>query len=228
MRVMVAEDEPFLRNTIASGLIDRGVSVVGTAANTEELLRLVDEKAPTGVDVALLDMGMPQGPAGPSDMFNGLEAAREIRRRYPEIAIMVFSNYANISLVLAVANLGSRIGYQLKTRAENLPEIIESMQALTRGESRIDPSIIDDLVNRPRPDNLDPIRALSERDRAVLALGAQGLSNGSIASQLSMPLSTVEASWTAIYRSCAIPNDGTLNQRVTAVIHFLRSGWMQS
>lgn len=226
MRVIVAEDN-FLRELLVRALPDHGIQVIGQARTTRELVERVDAEAP---DLVTIDFEMPRlEPTDEPEYGAGLDAAREIRRRHPSVAILALSQYAEVPWAQEIAALGMAVGYQLKDRVQDLGGLVATMRAVAGGDIRIDTTLVAALFARKRVD--DPIRRLSNREREVLQLMAEGLSNTAIAERLYIQPRTVEGHETSIYRALGLANPRTetggkpkINVRVMAVLAFLKSG----
>jgi len=196
--------------------------VTGRASTVAELLRLVDVDPP---DIVLLDMVMPRDDpkAEPEPEAAGLDAARQIRRDHPNVAILVLSQYDQMNWVEQVVGLGRGVGYLLKGRLRELGQLVEDIRAVAAGEIRIDSTLVARLVQRPR-DN-DPLEQLTPRELEVLRLMAEGLTNAGIAARLFIGLGRVESHVTEIYSKLRISHQGgAINARVVAVLTLLRSG----
>ena len=221
MRVIVAEDN-YTRDAIADvlGAPPYGMDVIGRASTIADLLRLVDADPP---DIVTLDLRMPRVDPLAKPELAGMDAARQIRRAHPGVAILVLSQFDYVPWVEEVVKLGMAVGYQLKDELRDIGRLAEVMRAVAAGEIRIDSTLVARLVSRPRPD--DPLDRLTRREREVLGLMAEGLSNAGIAARLVIEHGSVEAHATEIYRKLGISHlGGEVNARVMAVLAFLRSG----
>ena len=164
-RVVLADDAALLRDALAIGLRAAGFDVVGQAADVEALLRLVDASAP---DVVVVDVRMP-----PTHTTEGLEAAREIRRRHPGIAILVLSQYVETRYAVDLVRDDPRgIGYLLKDRVARLDDLADAVHRVEAGGSVIDPEVVARLLGRPRRHS--PLDELTTREREILTLMAEG------------------------------------------------------
>ncbi len=226
MRVIIAEDG-FLRDLLARSFPDYGLKVCGQARTTQELINLVDADPP---DIVTVDINMPRTkPDGEPEYGAGVEAAHTIRQRHPDVAILALSQHAEVPWAEEIASLGMAVGYQLKDRVQDMDALVETMRAVADGDIRIDRTLIAALVGRKRVD--DPVQNLSVREREVLQLMAEGLSDAAIAEKLFLAGSTVEGHERSIYQKLGLSplrSDGDgkprLNIRVMAVLAFLRSG----
>ncbi|MFC0430518.1 response regulator transcription factor [Kutzneria buriramensis] len=224
MRVIVAEDG-VMRGLLVEYLLGHGIEVIGQAATTQELLGLVDADPPQLVTV---DFGMPRRLGTIPEYGAGLDAAKEIRRRHPHVAILALSQYTELSWAQEILSLGTAVGYQLKDRVGTPDQLLVTMREVAEGAVRIDGKLTGPLLRPAHKD--DPLRNLSKRQREILELIAQGWSNHSIGKQLCLTESTVEGHVTLILRSLGIvvrPPDGgepEINGRVMAVLEFLKPG----
>ena len=211
---MLAEDSALLREGLTHTLAARGIEVTGQAADTGSLLRLVDRQAP---DVVLLDLRMP-----PTFTDEGLQAAERIRAEYPDVAVLLLSQYTDIALAARlVQTLPRAAGYLLKERIGDTDQLTDALHRVTRGELVLDPELVRALVVRPR--TADPLQRLSDRERGVLTLMAEGRSNAGIAARLYLSPKTVERHVAAVFDKLGLPPDSDDNRRVLAVIAFLRA-----
>jgi DNA-binding NarL/FixJ family response regulator len=213
VRVVVADDSVILREGLARLLGEAGFDVAGQAADGAELVELVEAERP---DVAIVDIRMP-----PTHTDEGLQAAREIRARRPETGILVLSQYVRPSYALELLSEGTEgIGYVLKDRVSDLDELASSVRRVGEGGSVLDPTVVAQLVERPRP-GPDPLEDLSDREREVLALMAEGRSNKAIAQQLFITEHTVEKHVKSIFGKLRLPATADDHRRVLAVLTFL-------
>ena len=209
--VVIADDDLLLREGIASLLTVAGYSIVGQAGDATELLKLVREHRP---DLAIVDIRMP-----PDHSTEGLRAAQAIRDEIPETAILVLSAYVEVKHATTLLASGQRSGYLLKSRVANIDEFLESIDRLCRGGSVVDPSLVVELIAARTAD--DPLEELTPREREVLALMAEGRSNGGIARRLWVTEGTVEKHVHSIFVKLLLPETGDDHRRVLAVIAFL-------
>jgi DNA-binding NarL/FixJ family response regulator len=212
-RVVIADDEVLLREGLA-GLLERsGFGVVGQARDGDELLELARGHEP---DLVIVDIRMP-----PTHTTEGLDAARAIREDLPETAILVLSAHVDVEHAMDLLASGERIGYLLKSRVTDLDEFLDTLDRILKGGSAVDPALVQGLVAARRVH--DPLAGLSPREREVLALMAEGRSNGGIARRLWVTEGTVEKHVRSILGKLRLPETGDDHRRVLAVIAFLES-----
>jgi DNA-binding NarL/FixJ family response regulator len=215
MRVVIADDSLLLREGVSRLLVEAGFEVVGQAGDADELLREVAEKEP---DVAIVDIRMP-----PTHTDEGLQAARQLRRRYPSLGVIVLSQYVRPSYAFELLADDARgVGYLLKDRVSDLHDLADAVERIGRGGSVLDPSVVAQLVGRRRQGH-DPIDDLSDREREVLALMAEGRSNRAIAERLVITERTVEKHVRSILAKLRIPESQEDHRRVLAVLAYLGS-----
>src|SRR5213075_549889 len=175
MRVAVAEDSVLLREGIARLLEDSGFEVVGQSGTAEDLLLKVRSYKP---DIAIVDIRMP-----PTQTDEGLRAAKQIRDEHPETAVLVLSQYVEEGYALELLQESAEgVGYLLKDRVYDLADFVAAVKRVAAGGSALDPSVVSQLVGRRRSD--DPLDELTAREREVLGLMAEGLSNSAIAAKV--------------------------------------------
>lgn len=214
MRVVVADDVMLVREGIVRLLTDAGIEVAAETGDADGLLRHVRRERP---DVAIVDIRMP-----PTHTDEGLVAAQAIRAEQPGTAVLVLSEYVEASYALRlIEELPERVGYLLKERIFDVAVLVDAMRRLTEGETVIDPTIVARLVGRRR--RHDPLAELTDREREVLGLIAEGLSNRAIAARLFVTDRTVEAHTKHIFAKLDLPESADQHRRVLAVLTFLRS-----
>jgi DNA-binding NarL/FixJ family response regulator len=211
--VVVADDDVLLREGLASLLDRHGYSVVGVADDGAHLLRLVEEVTP---DLAVVDIRMP-----PTHTNEGLAAAREIRTRFPSVAILVLSAFVEVEHAIELLASGERIGYLLKTRITDVEDFLETLHRVQDGGTVVDPAVVQELVAAHR--RRDPLDVLSPREREVLALMAEGRSNAGVARQLWVTEGTVEKHVRSILTKLDLPETDETHRRVLAVLTFLEA-----
>ena len=214
MRVVLADDTVLLREGVARILGEAGFEVVGQAGNAEELMLKVRSYSP---DVAIVDIRMP-----PTHTDEGLRAAQEIREAYPDVGVLVLSQYVEAGYAMELlAESAEGVGYLLKDRVSDVNEFADAVRRVGEGGSALDPTIVSQLVGRRRRD--DPIDQLTPREREVLGLMAEGRSNSGIAEQLVVTERAVEKHVTSIFAKLRLPAAAEDHRRVLAVLAYLRS-----
>jgi DNA-binding NarL/FixJ family response regulator len=211
LRVLLAEDDVLLREGLASLLERSGYDVAGQAADGTGLLALARETRP---DLVVADIRMP-----PTHTTEGLEAARVIRQEMPDTAILVLSAYVEVEHAMELLASGRRIGYLLKSRISDVGEFLDTLRRVANGSTVVDPALVRELVTARRHD--DPLEDLSEREREVLTLMAEGRSNAGIGRRLWVTEGTVEKHVRSILTKLNLPEADDDHRRVLAVITFL-------
>jgi DNA-binding NarL/FixJ family response regulator len=212
MRAVIAEDSVLLREGIARLLTDGGIEVVGQSGDGEDLLRKVRAHKP---DIAIVDIRMP-----PTNTDEGLVAAKTIRAEQPEVSVLVLSQYIEESYALdLLADNAEGVGYLLKDRVSDLDNFLDAVRRVAGGGSALDPEVVSHMLGRRRND--DPLDALTERERSVLALMAEGRSNKAIAEELFVTGSTVEKHVTNIFEKLDLDATPVEHRRVLAVLKYL-------
>lgn len=214
LRVVLAEDSLLLREGIARLLTDAGFDVVAQVANADALLAVVREQKP---DVVITDIRMP-----PTHTDEGLRAAETIREEHGrDVGILVLSQYVETTFALRLVTEGiGGAGYLLKDRVEDIEDFADAIRRVSRGGSVIDPEVVAQLV-RPRR-TTSPLDELTEREREVLTLMAEGRSNQAIADRLFMAPKTVETHIANIFGKLGLLPEPDDHRRVLAVLAFLR------
>jgi DNA-binding NarL/FixJ family response regulator len=213
MRVVIADDTLLVRKGIAALLTDSGIEVAAEADDAEELLRAVDEHKP---DVAIVDIRMP-----PTHTDEGLVAAHDIRARHPEVAIVLLSQHVEYGVATrALAEHPARLGYLLKDRVTDVDEFVATLHRVERGGTALDPQVVSRLLASERAGG--PLDELTPREREVLQLIAEGLSNPAIADRMGITLRSAEKHVSRVFAKLGLPDTGSENRRVLAVLHLLR------
>jgi DNA-binding NarL/FixJ family response regulator len=213
VRVVIADDNLLVRTGIAALLHEAGVEVAAEATSADELVRAVDAYEP---DVAIVDIRMP-----PTQSDEGLRAAREIRARHSETAIVILSEHLEAGVATrALAESPERLGYLLKQRVTDVDEFLDTVRRVVRGGSALDPEVVSRLLAAGASDG-GPLRALTAREREVLQLVAEGRSNQAIAEELVITVRSVEKYVSSIFAKLRLPDTGAEHRRVLAVLRFL-------
>jgi DNA-binding NarL/FixJ family response regulator len=214
MRVVIADDVMLTREGIARVLAAARVEVVAEAGDVDGLMRAVATQKP---DCAIVDIRMP-----PTNTDEGIVAAQRIRELHPGVGVLVLSQYVEPGFAMRLLEENpERSGYLLKERISDPTILVDALRRLVEGETVVDPSIVSRLLARRR--EADPVDELSDREREVLALVAEGLSNVEIGRRLFITERTVEAHVKQIFLKLGIGQAPQTNRRVLAVLAFLRS-----
>jgi DNA-binding NarL/FixJ family response regulator len=213
VRVAIAEDAALLREAFSRLLTDAGLHVVATYGDAETLLT---ELETTEVDVCVLDIKMP-----PTFTDEGLRAAVEIRARWPQIGVLVLSQYVELGLAMRlVADGAAGLGYLLKDRVADVEDFVGAVRRVGDGGSALDPTVVSQLLARRHTD--ESLERLTPRERLVLEAMAQGLTNPAIAGRLRVSVRAVEKHVTNIFDKLDLPTGADGDRRVLAVLRFLR------
>jgi len=210
-RVVIADDDVLLREGLASLLERSDFEVLGRAGNASELLELVRRLLP---DLVVVDIRMP-----PTNTTEGLDAAQAIRQERPETAILVLSAHVEVEHAMHLLASGGSIGYLLKSRVTDVDEFMDTLRRIAGGGSVVDPALVQELVGARR--RHDPLAALSEREREVLSLVAEGRSNAGVARRLWVTEGTVEKHVHSILTKLSLPETNDDHRRVLAVLTYL-------
>jgi DNA-binding NarL/FixJ family response regulator len=209
----MAEDDVLFREGLATLLERSGFDVVARAGDGSEVLPLVREHIP---DLVIVDVRMP-----PTHSTEGLQAARAIRREFPDIGIIVLSAHVEVDHAMDLLASGRATGYVLKGGVTDVREFLETLERVAKGGSVVDPAVVQELFGASRRD--DPLGELSGREREVLALMAEGRSNAGIARRLWVSEGTVEKHVSSILSKLPISATAEDHRRVEAVLAFLNA-----
>jgi DNA-binding NarL/FixJ family response regulator len=214
MRVVIADDSVLLREGMARLLEDGGFEIVGQAGDADELMLKVRSWKP---DVAIVDIRMP-----PTHTDEGLRAAKEIRESHPEVGVLVLSQYVETSYAMELlADSAEGVGYLLKDRVADVDDFAEAVRRVGEGGSALDPEIVSLLVGRRR--GAGPLDDLTPREKEVIELMAEGLSNAAVAARMVVTERAVEKHVTNIFGKLRLPASPDSHRRVLAVLAFLQS-----
>lgn len=215
MRVAIADDSALFRDGLTLLLDSVGVEVVVQARTGEELLSAV--ATGSAPDVAIMDIRMP-----PTLTDEGLTAARRLRATLPQVGILVLSTYAETAYAMEVLDIGEHsMGYLLKDRINDISTLTDALGRIRAGETVMDPEIVQRLIRRQRTTEI--LDRLSERERDVLRLMAEGRSNGGIARELFLHTKTVEHYAASVFTRLGLASSADENKRVLAVLTWLRT-----
>jgi DNA-binding NarL/FixJ family response regulator len=213
MRVVIADDAPLIREGVTRLLTENGVEVVAQVDDGDALLICVRDLAP---DVALVDVRMP-----PTYTDEGLRAAREIRSRYSDTAVLVLSQHLEPEYALRLIDeQPERAGYLMKERIGRVEQLLDALRRVAAGECVIDRAVVEELLMRRH--QADPLEALTPREREILALIAEGRSNRGICQTLWLSQKTVETHIRGAFAKLGIREAPEDNRRVLAVLAYLR------
>ncbi|MFI6662116.1 response regulator [Streptomyces sp. NPDC050523] len=212
MRIVIAEDDPLLREGLALLLRAESLDVVATAETPEEVLAAIDRHRP---EVAILDVRMP-----PTHTDEGIQAAVAARRRHPGLAVLVLSAYVEQTFATELLTDGVRgLGYLLKERVGRVEEFLDALHRVASGGTAIDPEVVAQLFSRfPQDTRLD---RLTRRERDVLALMAEGLGNTAIAQRLVVTEGAVHKHIRGIFAKLDLAPTDQMDRRVAAVLRYL-------
>jgi DNA-binding NarL/FixJ family response regulator len=212
MRVVIGEDAVLLQAGLVQVLEEAGESVLAAVGDAPSLIEAVERHRP---DVAIIDVRMP-----PTMTDDGLQAALEIRRRWPETAILVFSQYVEQAFASELLVTGSAgLGYLLKDRVADVAEFVDAVRRVGQGGTALDPEVVAQLLSRSG--RIDPLGRLTPREREVLGLMAEGRSNQAIAAALVISDGAVEKHVSNVFTKLDLPGAALDNRRVLAVLRWL-------
>jgi DNA-binding NarL/FixJ family response regulator len=213
MRVVIADDAPLIREGVTRLLTENAIEVVAQVDDADALLVCVRDLRP---DVALVDVRMP-----PTFSDEGLRAAREIRSRYADTAVVVLSQHLEPEYALRLINeKPERVGYLMKERIGRVEQLLDALRRVAAGECVIDRAVVEELLTRRR--QADPLETLTPREREILALIAEGRSNRGISQSLWLSPKTVETHIRGAFAKLGIKEAPEDNRRVLAVLAYLR------
>jgi DNA-binding NarL/FixJ family response regulator len=213
LRLTIVDDSTLFREGLVRVARDLGFDVVGQAGDAQSLVELIRAETP---DVAVLDIRLP-----PTFTTEGLVAAREMRSAFPSVGVLVLSQYVDTHHVLELISSGGGVGYLLKDHVGDIAEFGDAVRQIAAGGSVIDRDVVAELVGRRR--RRDVIEELTERERSVLQLMAQGRTNSAIGSRLYMSPKTVEAHIRNIFIKLQLEPADDDHRRVLAVLTYLRA-----
>jgi DNA-binding NarL/FixJ family response regulator len=214
VRVVIADDAVLFREGLARVLEAAGIRVAAQVGDAEGLLARVRADPP---DAVVVDIRMP-----PTHTREGLDAAQRVRAEYPQVGVLVLSQYVETHHAMQLLEDGARgVGYLLKDRVADVTEVMDAVRRVAGGGSVIDAEVVAQLVGRRRTRN--PIQELTDREREVLALMAEGRSNQAICQRLFLSPKTVEAHVRNIFTRLDLPATPDDHRRVLAVLAFLRT-----
>ena len=212
MRVVIADDSALVREGIASFVRGEGIDVVAEASSPDELLAAVDEHEP---DVAIVDIRMP-----PTQTDEGIQAAHEIRRRHPDMAVVLLSQHVEVGVATQLlAEAPHRLGYLLKDRVTDPADFVGCLRRVADGGTALDPQVVTGLLTDQGEDG--PLRSLSPRERDVLALVAEGRSNRAISERLVITHAAVQKHVSSIFNKLGLPAGDDDDRRILAVLAYM-------
>jgi DNA-binding NarL/FixJ family response regulator len=218
LRIVFAEDDYLVREGTAVLLGEvEDLEVVAAVADRDALLAAVDEHRP---DAVLTDIRMP-----PSKTTEGIDAARRIRAEHPEVGVVVLSQYAEEDYAYELLKDGAEgLGYLLKERVADIDEVARALRDVAAGGSVLDPKVVEGLVARREREARSPLAHLTDREREVVALMAEGKNNAAIASSLFLTERAVEKHINSLFHKLGLSEEPNVHRRVMAVLTFLREG----
>jgi DNA-binding NarL/FixJ family response regulator len=211
---MIAEDSALLREGLVRLLVDEGHEVPAAVGDARALLGALEREQP---DVVVADVRMP-----PTHTDEGVVAALEIRRRWPQVGVLVLSQYVERRhTAQLIGDDGGRVGYLLKDRVAQVGEFLDALERVGAGGAAFDPEVVRQLLAAGR--RADPLSRLTPRERDVLDAMAEGLTNAGAAERLRMSVSAVEKHVASIFGKLGIPETAGYSRRVLAVLRYLGS-----
>ena len=218
IRVVFAEDNYLVREGTAALLQNSGtVDLVATASTFDELLEKVEKAKPEAV---LTDIRMP-----PTNTTEGIDAAKRIRQEYPNVGVVVLSQFAEEEYAYELLKDGAAgLGYLLKERVSDLDEVVRALNEVSKGGSVLDPKVVEALVSAKEKMAHSPLANVTDREREVLEQMAQGKNNASIAKTLFLTERAVEKHINSLFHKLGLTEEPEVHRRVMAVLAFLREG----
>jgi DNA-binding NarL/FixJ family response regulator len=218
LRVVFAEDDYLVREGTAALLGEiEDIELVATVSDRDALLAAVAEHRP---DAVLTDIRMP-----PTKSTEGIEAARQIRDEHPETGVVVLSQFAEEEYAYELLRDGAEgLGYLLKERVADIEEVARALRDVADGGSVLDPRVVEGLVARREREARSPLAHLTEREREVLALMAEGKNNAAIAASLHLTQRAVEKHINSLFHKLGLSEETDVHRRVMAVLAFLQGG----
>jgi len=213
LRLTIVDDSTLFREGLVRVARDLGFDIVAQVGDAQSLMELMRADPP---DVAVLDIRMP-----PTYTTEGLAAAREMRETMPSVGVLVLSQYVDTHHVMELISSGGRIGYLLKDHVGDIAEFGDAVRRIAAGGSVIDPDVVAEMVGRRR--NRDAIEELTEREREVLHLMAQGRTNSAIGARLHLSPKTVEAHVRSIFMKLQLEPADDDHRRILAVLTYLHA-----
>lgn len=210
LRIVLADDSVLLREGLVRLFGEAGFETVGAFGDADALLAAVAEREP---DLAVLDVRMP-----PTFRDEGVQAALELRRRMPELGILLLSQYVEGTYAHELLAAGGGMGYLLKDRVASLTELTDAVTRVAAGGTVLDPQVVRELLGRRH----DPLELLTPRERDVIQLMAEGRTNTGIAQRLVIGVGAVEKNVTAIFQKLGLDDSGSDHRRVLAVLAWLQ------
>jgi DNA-binding NarL/FixJ family response regulator len=213
MRVVIAEDNPLLRDGIALILTDNDIDLVAAVSNAEDLLAATEQHRP---DLAIVDVRMP-----PTHTDEGIRAALTIRADFPDVSVLVFSQWIELTYARQLLASPAKVGYLLKDRVISTDEFIAALHRVADGGTALDPEVVRQLLTRPAADR--GLQRLTDRERSVLALLAEGRTNQAIATHEHLAIRSVEKVIASIFDKLDLADDAGAHRRVLAVLRYLNT-----
>ena len=212
-RVVVADDDVLLREGISSLLMSDGYDVVAQAGSADEVLAAIRTEKP---DLAVLDIRMP-----PHHRTEGLDVATLVQEELPQTSVVLLSAHVDVHHAKTLLRENRPVGYLLKSRIARIKDFLDSVRRVAHGKTVLDPVFVQRLISAPRLD--DPLESLSSREREVLMLMAEGLSNTGIGKRMVLTQSTVEKHVRNVMTKLQLADTGDDHRRVQAVVIYLES-----